>query len=77
MSEGKEEEVQEEDSGMRRETAGSIPDSIKGDPRNSYRAPDGEQAVRSLTPATRLRHPPMIRKASSTQQGNIIGRKSA
>jgi hypothetical protein len=55
-----------EDGGMSGETAGCIPDSIKEDPRNSSRAP-GE----SLTPALRLRHPPMIRMSCITQHANI------
>jgi hypothetical protein len=55
-----------EDSGMSRETAGIEPDSIKEDPRNSYRAPDER-----LTPAFRLRHPPMIRMSCITQHANI------
>jgi hypothetical protein len=55
-----------EDGGMSGETAGFIPDSIKEDPRNSYRAP-GE----SLTPAARLSHPPMIRMSCITQHANI------
>jgi hypothetical protein len=55
-----------EDGGMSRETAGIAPDSIKGNPRNPYRAP-GER----LTPAVRLRHPPMIRMSCITQHANI------
>jgi hypothetical protein len=55
-----------EDGGMSRETAGIAPDSIKEDPRPSYRAP-GE----SLTPAVRLRHPPMIRMSCINQHANI------
>jgi hypothetical protein len=55
-----------EDGGMSGETAGFKPDSIKEDPRNSYRAP-GE----SLTPVSRLRHPPMIRMSCITQYANI------
>jgi hypothetical protein len=51
---------------MSGETAGIIPDSIKEDPRNSYRAP-GE----SLTPAIRLRQPPMIRMSCVNQHANI------
>jgi hypothetical protein len=53
---------------MSGETAGFVPDSIKEDPRNSYRAPD-----ESLTPAVRLRRPPMIRMSCITQHANIIG----
>jgi hypothetical protein len=55
-----------EDNGMSGETAGIVPDSIKGNPRKPYRAP-GE----SLTPAIRLRHPPMIRMSCITQHANI------
>jgi hypothetical protein len=40
---------------MSRETADRISDSIKGDPRLTYRAPGG-----SLTPVARLRRPLMI-----------------
>jgi hypothetical protein len=54
------------DGGMSGETAGFLPDSIKGDPRGCYRAP-GE----SLTPASRLRHPPMIRMSCINQHANI------
>jgi hypothetical protein len=55
-----------DDNGMSGETAGFKPDSIKEDPRPSYRAP-GE----SLTPAVRLRHPPMIRMPCITQHANV------
>jgi hypothetical protein len=51
---------------MSGETAGFVPDSIKENPRNSYRAP-GE----SLTPAIRLRRPPMIRMSCINQYANI------
>jgi hypothetical protein len=55
-----------EDGGMSGETAGIAPDSIKGNPRNSYRAP-GER----LTPAVRMRRPPMIRMSCVNQHANI------
>jgi hypothetical protein len=51
---------------MNRETADTISDSIKGDPRLTYRAPGG-----SLTPAARLRRPPMIRMSCINQHANI------
>lgn len=55
-----------EDGGKSGETAGIVPDSIKGDPRSSYRA-----TCESTTPAARLRHPPMIRMSCITQRANI------
>jgi hypothetical protein len=51
---------------MSREASGSRPDSIKGDPRPSYRAP-GENP----TPAFRLRQPPMNRMSCINQHANI------
>jgi hypothetical protein len=62
----KEKKEHKEDGGMSGETAGIVPDSIKGNPRSSYRATCG-----STTPVFRLRHPPMIRMSCITQHANI------
>jgi hypothetical protein len=51
---------------MSREAAGFVPDSIKEDPRNAYRATGW-----SLTPAIRLRQAPMIRMSCINQHTNI------
>jgi hypothetical protein len=55
-----------EDGGISGETAGLEPDSIKEDPRNSYRA-----TRESTTPVHRLRQPPMIRMSCINQHANI------
>ena len=51
---------------MSREIAGFKPDSIKEDPRHSYRA-----TCTSMIPAFRLRQPPMIRMSCINQHANI------